>query len=394
MSVQSNGVSRLHHSGRVSLSLQPALHLLGYELYVASVKKEALSELTHSLLQVLLQLFGREVEARRNRFFSYTETTTDYSIVADSELILALKSGGAGVHVDVADSQWRPLVVEIGALGALDGISKIAASVIAPLANQNVSVFCLSTNQDDYVLVKEEQLEEALGCLAQRFRLICDSEQPMDKVRVDSVVKRVNHSDLASKLNVPCPSRPITHPYSSSNTPYTICSVVPKALPCIAGTLLGLMFFRARLADDAFFSLTIVEEDISIVMDSRQLQRFPDDALYCSEGVWRLLTIGGGPLGFDECGIVAQVSTPLAQAEISTYYISTFYTDHTLLLVNYTDWLRAFQRACHGGTIPSDSVEKALAVLNANKCSRLCGEGEKLSSLGRPLTVITSGSLR
>ena len=97
------------------------------------------------------------------------------------------------------------------------------------------------------------------------------------------------------------------------------------------------------------------------------------------------------------------------------------------LLVNYTDWLRAFQRACHGGTvnknksanvlfcfcyvagclppcaftgvmfhlqIPSDSVEKALAVLNANKCSRLCGEGEKLSSLGRPLTVITSGSLR
>lgn len=33
----------------------------------------------------------------------------------------------------------------------------------------------------------------------------------------------------------------------------------------------------------------------------------------------------------DECGIVAQVSTPLAQAEISTYYISTFYTDHTLV---------------------------------------------------------------
>ena len=45
-------------------------------------------------------------------------------------------------------------MVEIGALGALDGISKIAASVIAPLANQNVSIFCLSTNQDDYVLVR------------------------------------------------------------------------------------------------------------------------------------------------------------------------------------------------------------------------------------------------
>ena len=33
----------------------------------------------------------------------------------------------------------------------------------------------------------------------------------------------------------------------------------------------------------------------------------------------------------DECGIVAQVSAPLAKAEISTYYICTFYTDHTLV---------------------------------------------------------------
>ena len=64
MSGQSNGVSRLH-PGRISLSVQPALHLLGYELYVASVKKEAMSELTHSLLRVLLRLFGRDAEARR-----------------------------------------------------------------------------------------------------------------------------------------------------------------------------------------------------------------------------------------------------------------------------------------------------------------------------------------
>ena len=36
-------------------------------------------------------------------------------------------------------------------------------------------------------------------------------------------------------------------------------------------------------------------------------------------------------LSADECGIVAQVSAPLAKAEISTYYICTFYTDHTLV---------------------------------------------------------------
>ena len=33
----------------------------------------------------------------------------------------------------------------------------------------------------------------------------------------------------------------------------------------------------------------------------------------------------------DECGIVAQVSAPLAHAEISTYYICTYFTDQTLV---------------------------------------------------------------
>ena len=64
-----------------------------------------------------------------------------------------LKSHGCGDQVQVAEGKWRPLVVEVGALGSVTGVSKIAASVIAPLADHNVSVFCASTNQEDYVLV-------------------------------------------------------------------------------------------------------------------------------------------------------------------------------------------------------------------------------------------------
>ena len=55
--------------------------------------------------------------------------------------------------MEVASDIWRPIIVEIGAFGSLTGISKIAANVIGPLADQNVSVFCLSTNQEDYVMV-------------------------------------------------------------------------------------------------------------------------------------------------------------------------------------------------------------------------------------------------
>ena len=57
--------------------------------------------------------------------------------------------------MSVAPGKWRPMVVEIGPFGSLTGISKIAANVIGPLADREVSVFCLSTNQDDYVMVSE-----------------------------------------------------------------------------------------------------------------------------------------------------------------------------------------------------------------------------------------------
>ena len=44
-----------------------------------------------------------------------------------------------------------------------------------------------------------------------------------------------------------------------------------------------------------------------------------------------MVRIGGQPLGFDECGIVAQIAGPLAAVDISAYYISTFNFDHALV---------------------------------------------------------------
>lgn len=38
-------------------------------------------------------------------------------------------------------------------MGSLTGVSGIVANVIAPLADCGVSVFCVSTNLDDFVLV-------------------------------------------------------------------------------------------------------------------------------------------------------------------------------------------------------------------------------------------------
>lgn len=108
-------------------------------------------------------------------------------------------------------------------------------------------------------------------------------------------------------------------------------------------------------------------------MLSSPLCRFPSDLLLTSSSgeLWRMVRIGGQPLGFgecrhhprsarggmrgfgdpllhhrcaspcwwhrglvaspDECGIVAQIAEPLAAVDISAYYISTFNFDHALV---------------------------------------------------------------
>ena len=52
-------------SGRIITGMDSTLHLLGHELHVVSIPKDSLSAVTHSLLQLLLRLFGGDSGARR-----------------------------------------------------------------------------------------------------------------------------------------------------------------------------------------------------------------------------------------------------------------------------------------------------------------------------------------
>ncbi|KAG8538542.1 hypothetical protein GDO81_022464, partial [Engystomops pustulosus] len=83
----------------------------------------------------------------------------------------------------------------------------------------------------------------------------------------------------------------------------------------------------------SFFAFSLIDGYISIVMDTETQKKFPTDLLLTSSSgeLWRMVRIGGQPLGFDECGIVAQIAGPLATADISAYYISTFNFDHALV---------------------------------------------------------------
>jgi hypothetical protein len=92
-----------------------------------------------------------------------------------------------------------------------------------------------------------------------------------------------------------------------------------------------------RLASDApvpeppasagFWSVTRTGEELSIVMPEEHM---PDGGEGEAETGWRCLKVQG-PLDFGLTGILASLATPLAEAGVSIFALSTYDTDYVLV---------------------------------------------------------------
>ncbi len=93
-------------------------------------------------------------------FFSITRTTEELSIVCkQADISKATK----------CEKDWRCLKVE----GTLDfSLTGILVSLAAPLADARISIFAVSTFDTDYLLVKENHLENAVKVLSADGHLI------------------------------------------------------------------------------------------------------------------------------------------------------------------------------------------------------------------------------
>ena len=74
-----------------------------------------------------------------------------------------------------------------------------------------------------------------------------------------------------------------------------------------------------------FFSITKTKDELSIVCPE---QKIPEGIK--SEIGWRALKIEG-PIDFSEIGVLSSVLSPLAEAGISIFAVSTFDTDYILV---------------------------------------------------------------
>lgn len=79
------------------------------------------------------------------------------------------------------------------------------------------------------------------------------------------------------------------------------------------------------LQDEALASITVTREEISIVCRE---ERAPRDSQ--AEVGWRALKVAG-PLDFALTGVLQTLTTPLAQAQVSVFTLSTYDTDYLLV---------------------------------------------------------------
>jgi hypothetical protein len=92
----------------------------------------------------------------------------------------------------------------------------------------------------------------------------------------------------------------------------------------------------------SFFSITRTEEELSIVCPESQV---PSDIQHESD--WRCFKVEG-PLDFSLVGVMASLTAPLAEADISAFVISTFDTDYVMVKDNVlADAIQAWRQNGH-----------------------------------------------
>eukprot|EP01125_Pyxidicula_operculata_P009285 TRINITY_DN3060_c0_g1_i2.p1 TRINITY_DN3060_c0_g1~~TRINITY_DN3060_c0_g1_i2.p1 ORF type:complete len:115 (-),score=16.53 TRINITY_DN3060_c0_g1_i2:195-539(-) len=93
------------------------------------------------------------------------------------------------------------------------------------------------------------------------------------------------------------------------------------------------MFFHEP-KENWFFSYNEVHGEVSLILLSSEMENLKlihEDVRHYSAEFARI-SIDEGPLGFDEAGIVDSMAGPLARSGISFFHISTYNTDHSLVL--------------------------------------------------------------
>lgn len=93
------------------------------------------------------------------KFISFTKTDEEISLVIDTQHLM---------DHEYVNTGWRAFKI----IGPLDfSLVGILQKVIEPLSDMGISVFTISSFDTDYILIKNEQVENAISILGKKFKI-------------------------------------------------------------------------------------------------------------------------------------------------------------------------------------------------------------------------------
>ncbi|KAG9070317.1 GATS protein-like 3 [Linnemannia hyalina] len=354
--------------------------ILPFRLQLASLQKKDIPRCTHQLMKLVLFPSGPR------HFFSYTETDKEVSLILDEEHIRGFPEN----TVNVCKVIWRAVQIEPGESGL--GAEEVISQVSKPLADVNVSIMQISTYDADFTLLPECDLERALECLSSIFSITnnpledlglqagelnsWESSYPKSPTEINSLqdalaLESTPKSRQASLTGDATTKSPREDPLEPE--PHMIGSLSLNDTPDKNNSTSTSAITKARHPFNVNYPqrlhITSMEESLmnvlaikllDIIMDDATMSLFPDHTLNTHAGDWRLIAIGDGPLGFDECGIVSEFSKPLTENGIALFYLSTFSSDY--IMVNDQDFELAVTYLHKTAKVSSDEVPASKGV--------------------------------
>jgi len=203
-----------------------------------------------------------------------------------------------------------------------DSIGYIQA-LASPLADLDISPIYLSTYASDIILVQSHELEEAWKCLDN----VVGSEGSR---QWEAILEqfRSNNDEAPSPSNCSMAVSLVSETLSMFTLP------VSQVGGCM--TELLSLFLYPEERSKQFFSYTITEDEISIIVNSHLVdslrERLPEGVAFNSE-LWSGIQINEGS-SFGGIPQVCAVARAFARESISLYYLSTFENDYTLVPTN------------------------------------------------------------
>jgi len=302
------------------------LSVLPYRLRIAQLERKKCNVCALSILNIMMF-------SEKDRFFSYTDTTKEISLVLDEDTVKEFPDQ----LLVLSPKHFRAL--ELNSSAHPQGSTGIVHFLSHPLANAGISIYYISTYETDYTLIMEEDLSKAIQYLKGSIPSLTIS---------NSLI--LNHNNHNPKNEIALPDSKVIYPdiqkkklkLSLSRNTLVLTSAPKRMLPYLGTCIIKFLFF-SNSSSDRFFSYCQTNDTISIILPSPEHEILCEMAesigfsLSSYNALWQRVSVDDGPLGFDESGIVDSIATPLAKADVNLFYVSTYETDHLLVKDSQTD---------------------------------------------------------